>query len=159
MKNVIIFDLDETIINSKHRTPNNPDGTLNLAGYIEKHTKDNVEKDTLLPLVNIIRDRFNNGDYIIILTARDMSFWDYKYLYDNNIPYHCIMSRDQCKTEKHYKMRDGEYKQKWIKSFLNLKQFQGKPVIMFDDAKPVKSVLRKIFPVLCAIKINLKLKG
>ena len=157
MKNIIIFDLDETVINSLHRTPNFPDGTLNLQAYLQNQTAENIAKDTLLPLVSVMRERFAAGDYIIVLTARGMIKADYDYLTDNNIPYHKIMSRDQCKTTRHYKMKDGEYKLFWIKSFLNLRQFKGKPVIMFDDAKPVKSVLRKLFPVLCAHKINRKI--
>lgn len=157
MHNISIFDLDETIINSAHRTPNNPDGTLNLDAYIKLHNPENVKKDTLLPISRLIRARHIVGDYIIILTARDMKQCDYDYLKDNDIPYHKIMSRDQCKSRTHYTMRDGEYKQAWIKSFLNLRQFRNKSVIMFDDAKPVKSVLRKMFPVLCAHKINRKL--
>ena len=157
MNNIIIFDLDETVINSTHRTPNFPDGTLNLAAYLENQTAENIKKDTLLPLIRVMRDRFLAGDYIIVLTARGMIQADYDYLTDNNIPYHKIMSRDQCKTPRHYKLSDGEYKLFWIKSFLNLRQFKNKPVLMFDDAKPVKSVLRKLFPVLCAHKINRKI--
>lgn len=156
-KNIIIWDLDETVVNSQHRTPNFADGTLNLDAYIRQHTPENVAKDTLLPAARILRERYNSGDYIIVLTARDMLPCDYKYLQDNNIPYHKIMSRDQCKTQKHYFMRDGEYKQHWIKPFLCLRQFVKKPVIMIDDAKPVKSVLRKMFPVLCAHKLNRRL--
>ena len=34
MKRVVIFDLDETVVDSAHRTPNNPDGTLNLSRYL-----------------------------------------------------------------------------------------------------------------------------
>lgn len=159
MKNIIIFDLDETCINSSHRTPNNPDGTLNLPAYIALHSADNVAKDTLLPISRILRDRYNMGDYIIILTARDMKECDYEFLDNHNLPYNKVMSRDKCKTKSHYTMKDGEYKLKWIKSFLNLKQFANKAVIMFDDAKPVKSVLRSLFPVLCAHKINRKISA
>lgn len=157
MKNIIIFDLDETCINSTHRTPNFPDGTLNLEAYILNHTPQNVAKDTLLPIAALMRERYALGDYIIILTARDMKPCDYQFLQNHGLPYNKIMSRDQCKTTKHYKMRDGEYKLKWIMPFLKLKQFRGRPVIMFDDAKPVKSALRKLFPVLCAHKVNHKI--
>ena len=153
MKNIIIFDLDETVINSTHRTPNNPDGTLNLDAYIRLHNPENVAKDTLLPIAQLMRARYAMGDYIIVLTARDMKPCDYQFLNDYNLPYHKIMSRDQA-SANHYKMKDGEYKMRWIKSFLNLKQFAGLQVIMFDDAKPVKSALRKLFPVLCAHKVN-----
>lgn len=156
-RNLVIFDLDETVINSKHRTPNNPDGTLNLAAYRELHTADNVFKDTLLPMANVMRERYAAGDYIVILTARDMKAYDYAFLDAHNLPYHKIMSRDRCRTKLHYNMRDGEYKFYWIRTFLNLKQFSKLPVIMFDDAGPVKSALRRLFPVICAHKANKKL--
>ena len=157
MRNIIIFDLDETVIDSRHRTPNHPDGTLNLAAYIENHTPENVAKDTLLPLAKVFHDRRAKGDYIIILTARDMKDCDYKFLADNGLEYDKIMSRDTVKTKNHYNMRDGDYKRHWIASYLNLKQFKDKHVIMFDDAKPVKSELRKLFPVICAHKANRKI--
>lgn len=157
MRKIVIFDLDETVIDSRHRTPNNDDGTLNLAAYIALHKPANVAKDTLLPLARIMRQCYDNGDYIIILTARDMKSCDYQFLQTRGLPYHKIFSRDQCRHESHYKSKDGEYKRKWIAPFLKLRQFRGMPVIMFDDAKPVKSALRDLFPVLCAHKVNRRL--
>ena len=156
MRYIAIFDLDETVIDSRHRTPNHPDGTLNLAAYIENHTPENVAKDTLLPLADVMRAVYDSGAYVIVLTARDMKQCDYDYLTDNGLKYHKIMSRDQA-SEAHYKMKDGDYKARWILPFLNLKQFAKKPVVMFDDAKPVKARLRKHFPVMCAHKINARI--
>lgn len=150
-----VFDLDETIINSSHRTPNHPDGTLNLEAYKRLHTPENVAKDTLLPLVETLRRLYSEGHYIAILTARDMKDCDYQFLQDHNIPYHKIMSRDQCKTLEHYQMRDGDYKRRWLQPLLNLKQF--KSAVMFDDAAPVKTTLRKYLPVLCARRVNERL--
>ena len=43
-KEVAIFDLDGTIIDSSHRTPNNLDGTLNLERYHEMFNRSNVRK-------------------------------------------------------------------------------------------------------------------
>jgi len=154
---VVIFDLDGTIINSDHRTPNNSDGTLNLKAYREKHTAENVAKDTLLPLASVMKAAQDSGAYVVILTARDMRQFDYDYLTQHGLMYHKIMSRDNCRSKSHYNSGDGEYKVKWIRPLLNLKQFQNKPVVMFDDASPVKSALRKYFPVLCAKKLNRKL--
>ena len=157
MRYVAIFDLDETVINSQHRTPNNSDGTLNLDAYISKHTAENVAKDTLLPIAKIMQAAEKAGAYIVVLTARDMAQFDYDFLNMHGLRAHKIMSRDTVKSKKHYQASDGEYKEKWIKPFLNLRQFKNKPVVMFDDAAPVKSKLRKLFPVLCAKKLNRKL--
>lgn len=156
MRNVVIFDLDETVIDSRHRTPNNPDGTLNLAAYIEKHTPENVAKDTLLPLADVMKACYARGDYVIVLTARDMKRCDYDFLDFHGLRYNLILSRDKA-SEKHYNMRDGEYKKRYIKPLLNLKQFKGANIVMFDDAKPVKETLRELFPVFCAHKMNKRL--
>lgn len=156
MRYIAIFDLDETVIDSRHRTPNYPDGTLNLDAYKANHTPENVAKDTLLPIANIMRQAYHNGAYVIVLTARDMKACDYEFLKRHNLPYHKILSRDQA-SETHYRMRDGDYKYRWIRSLLNLAQFRNKTVVMFDDAAPVKTRLRKLFPVLCAHRVNARM--
>ena len=159
MKNskiTLIFDLDETVINSAHRTPNFPDGTLNLAAYIELHTDENVAKDTLLPLAKVMQKAILQGYKVAILTARDMKDADYKFLAENGINPKYIYSRDKCKTKKHYFMRDGEYKAKWFS--MMPKSLTKNACIMFDDAKPVKTAMRKIGVIcLCAHKVNAKL--
>jgi hypothetical protein len=159
MKNrkiTLIFDLDETVINSAHRTPNFPDGTLNLAAYMELHTAENVAKDTLLPLAKVMQDAIKNGYKVAILTARDMMQADYDFLAANGIKPRHIYSRDKCKTKKHYKMRDGEYKATWFAKMP--KSLTNNHCIMFDDAKPVKTAMRAIGVVcLCAHKVNKKM--
>lgn len=151
----VVFDLDETVINSKHRTPNYPDGTLNLQGYIENHTPENVAKDTLLPLAREMQRMIKQGYHVAILTARDMHACDYEYLAKNGLAAHMIMSRDQVAND-HYRLKDGEYKARWLRiMFGDLSQ----PMVMFDDAAPVKSALRKLgIPVLCAHKVNRRLQ-
>ena len=159
VKQITIFDLDGTVIDSAHRTPNNADGTLNLEAYIARHTAENVARDTLLPLARLISAAYTSGAYVIILTARDMHACDYEFLAAHGIAAHKIMSRDKVKSKKHYYSGDGEYKAKWIRPFLNLRQFKGAAVVMFDDAAPVKTELRRIFPVLCANKVNRRLQN
>jgi hypothetical protein len=141
---VFIFDLDETVINSTHRTPNNPDGTLNLAAYIEKHTPENVALDTLLPLANVMRDLIARGEKVWILTARDMAQCDYDFLIAHGLTAAKIMSRDRCRSAKHYKSGDGEYKRKWLAPLRNLKQFVKAHFIMFDDSAPVLRTMRQM---------------
>jgi len=158
MRNLtLIFDLDETVINSLHRTPNFPDGTLNLAAYIEKHTPENVAKDTLLPLARTMQKAIQSGYKVAILTARDMMQCDYDFLELHGIKTKYIYSRDKCKTKKHYKMKDGDYKVFWL-SKMPKSLVKDRHIIMFDDAKPVKKAMRENGIVcLCAHKINRKL--
>lgn len=152
----MIFDLDDTVINSRDRSPLDSSGSLDLQAYIALHTPANVAKDTLLPLAKYMRQCYEQGDYVIILTARDMKACDHLFLMKHRLFAHKIFSRDQA-SETHYNMRDGEYKYHWINGFLKLKQFSKMPVIMFDDSKAVKTKLRALFPVLCAHKINARL--
>lgn len=159
-KNIIVFDLDATVINSSHRTPNFPDGTLNLDLYRKMRSFHSVFCDSLLPLANVMRSRKNAGDYIVILTAREMQWYDYAYLMANGLPYDKCLSREKAKPE-HSALHDGDYKRQWVEKSLKplarLKQFQGAQIVMFEDAGPVKEKLREFFPVICAHKINKKL--
>jgi hypothetical protein len=156
-KNItLIFDLDETVINSSHRTPNHADGTLNLQAYIALHTPENVFKDTLLPLARVMQRCINEGYDVAILTARDMAFCDYKYLVEHGIATGQIFSRDRCKSQEHYRMKDGEYKVAWFR--MMPKYLTEQHCIMFDDAIPVKKAMRAIgVTTLCAHKVNKKL--
>lgn len=158
MKMVYIFDLDETVINSKHRTPNNPDGTLNLAAYIENHTPENVWKDTLLPLAGVMQKLIAENANVWIITARDMKVCDYEFLIAHGISPKTIMSRDRVKSRKHYTLGDGAYKVRWIKQMLNLRQYAKAHCIMFDDAKPVIKAMRSLgVSCLNAVKVNERL--
>jgi hypothetical protein len=155
-KITLIFDLDETVINSLHRTPNFPDGTLNLAAYIANHTPENVAKDTLLPLAATMQRAIAEGYTVVILTARDMHACDYEFLREKKISPDFIFSRDQCKSKSHYAMRDGAYKAYWF--YLMPKHLTRNHCIMFDDAKPVKQAMRKLgVTCLCAHKVNKKI--
>ena len=147
----MIFDLDETVIDSAHRTPNNPDGTLNLEAYKAKHNRKNVFKDKHLPLAKVMKQAKRDGHFVVILTARDMAKFDYDYLDFHGLESNLILSRDKA-TKEHYALGDGEYKAKWI-------ELSGiKDALMFDDSKAVKKVLRKMgIKVICAHKANKRL--
>ena len=49
-KNIWVFDLDGTTIDSTHRQITNPDGTLNLDLWRHNSTRSKIFKDKLLPL-------------------------------------------------------------------------------------------------------------
>lgn len=157
MKRVIIFDLDETLINSSHRTPNHPDGTLDLEKYFQMKNRENIFKDSLLPLAEIFKKLCRKENYIVICTARAMNQDDYDFLNHHGLEFHSIMCRPANGSENHIK--DAILKSRKIKRLLNLKQFANLPAIMFDDAKPVISAIRKLgIPVLNAVKVNEKLE-
>ena len=147
----LIFDLDETVINSLHRTPNDAEGNLDLVAYKAKHNRKNVFKDSHLPLARFFKQAKKSGYKIVILTARDMAKFDYDYLNFHGLNADLILSRNIA-SETHYKMNDGDYKAKFI---LDNNLQNG---IMIDDNKNVKKALRKLgMVVLCAHKLNARL--
>ena len=147
--NILIFDLDGTTIDSSHRHATLPDGTLNLAKWIENSTPEKIFQDTVLPLGHLV-NRIGKKAYTIICTARNMSDADFEFLMDNGINVDKIISRPLGNNEP-----DGELKKKQLNSFLSLKQFKHKNKIMFDDASSVRSILRKIgITVIHPNKIN-----
>ena len=140
IKNIVIFDLDQTVINSNHRNPCNEDGTLNLERYFKLKTRVNIFKDTLLPLAKIFKQVKKEGNYII--TVNDL------------IPDKLLSRRV---TE--YSVPDDQLKARKLQQLFNLKQFQNANKIMFDDSKPVITKMRQMGIVtLNSVKVNKRLK-
>jgi hypothetical protein len=156
-KITLIFDLDETVINSKHRIPPNlPDGRFDLEGYFAKNTDENIAKDTLLPLAGLMRQAIENGYLVAILTSRTMKNADYEFLQNHGISPKFIFSRNIAKKKHAAMVHDGDYKTKWLS--LMPKKLTRNHCIMFDDNKLVKKAMREIGVVcICPIKLNRKL--
>ena len=136
--NIVIFDLDGTTIDSSHRHATLADGTLNLAKWIENSTPEKIFQDSVLPLGHLV-SKIGKRAYTMICTARVLSQADYEFLMENGICVDKIISRPLGNNTP-----DGELKKRQLNSFLSLKQFKNKNVIMFDDADSVRSTLRKI---------------
>ena len=157
-KRVVVFDLDETIINSKHRTPNRPDGTLDLDRYFALKNRESIFRDTLLPLADTFKALNRKENYVVICTARAMNQDDYDFLVAHGLDAHAIMCRPLDGSENH--IRDAQLKARKIQRLRNLRQFAGKPVYMWDDAAPVIRAMRAI-GVACmnAVKVNQRLEA
>ena len=139
IKNISIFDLDGTVIDSSHRQMVKPDGTLDLAKWFEMATPEMIFEDKVLPLAQQIRKRQKAGDYVLVCTARNMTFADFEFLQNEGICPDKIISRPKGNMEA-----DGILKAKQLRSLFNLKQFKKASKVMFDDAASVRSSLRKI---------------
>jgi len=139
IKNISIFDLDGTIIDSSHRQMVKPDGTLDLAKWFENATAEKIFADKVLPLATQVRRRQKAGDYVMVCTARNMQDADFEFLQNEGICPDKIISRPKGNMEA-----DGVLKAKQLNSFLSLKQFAKANKVMFDDAASVRSTLRKL---------------
>ena len=83
IKQISIFDLDGTTIDSSHRQVTDSKGNLDLNKWFENAIPSKIFKDKVLPLANQIRRRNKKGDYTIVHTARNMTFADYEFLMEN----------------------------------------------------------------------------
>ena len=138
IKNITIFDLDGTVIDSSHRQLTKADGTLDIANWLANATPEKIFNDKLLPLAQQIGKR-SKTDYTIICTARNMTHADYEFLADNGLGVDKIISRKIGDNTP-----DGELKAKALKKLFNLKQFKKLNKIMFDDSPSVRKALRPL---------------
>lgn len=157
MKRIVVFDLDETIVDSAHRTPNNADGTLNLERYLQLKTRENTFKDTLLPLADYWKSLDLTENYVVVCTARTWADFDQEFLDFHGLHAHKILARF---TPAQCKMRDPDLKRRGLNKLRGLRQFSRLPIVMFDDAKPVISEMRRMgIACLNAIKVNQRLQA
>lgn len=157
MKRIVIFDLDETVVDSAHRTPNNPDGTLNLPLYLELKTRDNTMRDGLLPLAEFWRSLDLSETYVVVCTARTWAEFDQEFLDTHGLRAHKVIARF---TEAECKMRDPELKRRGLSRLFNLKQFRNLPKYMFDDARPVIAEMRRMgITCMNSHKVNARLQA
>ena len=137
-KKIVVFDLDGTVIDSTHRTPNNPDGTLDLQGYYKNRTRANIFKDTLLPLAEVMKERYRDGNYhVVVCTAREIDQDDLDFLEYHGLKYHEILERNNCRKKYHWGLSDPEYKTK------QLKEYKHTEYTFYDDAKPTIELFEK----------------
>ena len=92
---IVIFDLDGTVIDSSHRYRKLECGGIDLPYWIENNTRENCMLDTLLPAVRTMRKDHKAGCTILVCTARVLSEWDYEFFMSNDIPYHVMLDRPE----------------------------------------------------------------
>lgn len=154
IKQISIFDLDGTTIDSDHRQATLENGNLDLKHWFKNATPSKIFKDKVLPLALQVRRRQKKGDYVIVHTARNMTYADYEFLMENGICPHKIISRP-----KGNMLADGILKRKQLSSLFNLKPFKQANKVMFDDNQQVKKEVSKLgVQVFNPNKLNERLK-
>ena len=126
--NVVIYDLDGTIIDSSHRIRLHDDGSLDLEHWKNNSTKEQIFQDTLLPLYRTLQWDYKKGNYVVLCTARELGKWDLEYIHSMGIYYDKIISRPKGNTTV-----DHVLKARQLKFFWNLKPFQKLHKIFYDD--------------------------
>lgn len=92
-----VWDLDSTLVNTKHRYRNLP-GTnkIDLLYWKEMATKENIAKDKVIAeTIPIYRDHvFCSDSLVVICTARVMSEHDFNFVNEHLPGYDFLLSRD-----------------------------------------------------------------
>ena len=138
-----IFDLDGTVICSKHRALVLADGSLDLEHWKENCTKEKIFGDSLLPLAGLWRElQKDKANTIAICTARVMSRWDWEFLAMNGLKFHHGFSRPEgCNDADHL------LKLRQLSKFVE--PIFGGFEVMYDDNDNVRHTIQKNLGVLC----------
>tara|TARA_Y100000004_G_C8923062_1_gene416316 strand:+ start:376 stop:858 length:483 start_codon:yes stop_codon:yes gene_type:complete len=128
MKKIFIFDLDDTVIDSSHRATIDDNYQLDLDAWKRDSTRENIFKDSLLPLADFMREVIAKGHYVWVCTARNMQQADHDFLAFHRLTPNIVLSRqDEDNRADHI------LKKKMISKLLNLKPFKNCEVYFFDD--------------------------
>jgi hypothetical protein len=138
-----IFDLDGTVLCSKHRQLTKPDGSLDLQHWVENSKPEKVLQDSILPIADIMRRAYKRNDEIVVCTARVMNDADFKLLQHHELHYHVILHRPEgCSTQ------DALLKEIQIRLYAQSIKYTWarfcKNTIMLDDSPSVIAKMQEI---------------
>ena len=138
-----IFDLDHTAIDSSHRQITRPDGSLDLAAWRRNNTRENIMRDSLLPLANEWRRLAKKQVTIVICTARVMGEHDYEYLRANGLRWDACLSRPMGDSTP-----DAELKERMIRRYAQARPMSWArfcaTTVFYDDNENVLAMLDRI---------------
>lgn len=151
---IFLFDLDQTVICSKHRQLTKPCGSLDLEHWKENCTPEKVAQDSLLPLADSMRSLFTlPHNKIVICTARVMSAPDWQFLARHNLPFHDALHRAPDDTRG-----DAEYKYSKIWSYLTSQKIPRNKwsvsVCLVDDNTKVLEMARRELKIMAVDSVS-----
>ena len=117
-KEMLIFDLDGTVIDSHHRVVKAlATGEFCLETYLaECNTPELIAKDTLLPLATFMQDLASKGTPFAVITARYLTAVDTQFLRDHKlVSYNTILLGRESVTKEIRALSDAMYKVHQIK--------------------------------------------
>jgi len=149
-----IFDLDHTVIDSSHRQLTKADGSLDLTHWRENCTHEKIMADTLLPLARTMQDAINNGQNVIICTARVLGRSDIIFLAKHGLLASVILSRPEGDNTSDAELKTRLLKQHCQTVGITWARFT-RSAYMFDDNVNVLAEMKSHgITALNAIKIN-----
>jgi|SRR5210317_473053 hypothetical protein len=129
IKKIHVYDLDGVLVDTSHRYRNLSNGSIDLNYWLANHTRENIQRDRLLPLASQYqRDCESREIYTVICTARVRHDWDVEYIASElGLPNKLIMRTPNDMTP------DGAYKLRELQRIFNLRQFAKLPRYYWED--------------------------
>jgi hypothetical protein len=150
-KQIHIFDMDGTIVDSLHRFRIDPNtGKIDLPFWIEHDTPEHIAKDRPKgALAEIYKEMIADPEiYVVIATARVMKAADYEWLKNNLGLPNKIISRNGRNDNR----KGADMKIAGLRYLKNLRQFANIPKWFYEDNKdylyPVANFLGAV-PIYC----------
>ena len=144
IKQIHIFDLDGTVINSLHRYKTMPCNTrIDLPFWLENANKKMITKDTLLPLAKFYKECLQDKEiYVVIATCRLANKHDLKFVNEKlGTPDKFIFNIGELE-----KMKGGDFKGKKLSFLNNLKQFRNAEKHFWEDNKDYLNKVAEYIP-------------
>ena len=150
-----VIDLDGTVICSKHRQATLPCGNLDLPHWKQNSTAELVAKDSLLPCVELMREKYyGNVHTVIVCTARVLSDHDYAFFMENDIPFHVMLSRPEGCSMADAELKDVQLRIYAQNEGISWARFSSRAVVL-DDNQAVLNRLQSIgFIAVDAVALN-----
>ena len=137
----VIFDLDGTVIDSRHRQATKADGSLDLEHWIERNKPELIMQDLLLPLARVMRIIKRNGHKVIVCTARAYQIADEEFLAMNDLGYDVYLSR----AAKGDMRDDATLKVQLLNDYFRSQGFKSvkdaKPIMFDDNLKVIDAMI------------------
>ena len=140
MRPIFLFDLDDTVICSKHRQ-NYVGGDLDLPHWRENSTPAKIMLDSELPLAQKMREAIAAGLDVIVLTSRVLQHADRVWLKQHEMLPPLILGRhiDDHRSSGPYKLAALEHLA--VDRGVTFKDLAA-AIVMFDDDLGVQKTLR-----------------
>lgn len=139
MKNHI-FDLDNTVICSKHRQRLKPCGDLDLDHWIaNRAVPELVFRDTLLPFAEFWKSLQVGGSYPSICTSRVISSLEHDFLAMHSLHYEHFIHRADGDFRS-----DADYKVARIREHLDATGWAAADTTLYDDHAGVREAVKAV---------------
>lgn len=142
-KTLYIFDLDHTLICSKHRTLTKADGSLDLAAWRENCTREKIFADSLLPLADYALQLIRRGENVIACTARVFSEHDHDFLQAHGLHFARILSRPEGCTLPDWQLKERMLREDAEAQGIAFSRYAFN-AMMFDDNREVLQTAKRL---------------